>query len=260
MSNNNSRNEHNYQHLESNETNVSSNKETSRVNTPANATNTCKPAFSPTNSDNQNSNNDRMVSPKRKVEHFQHLYVANNVKTSSFNEQSEKNNLTSTKNNLNSSHDYTSSKYNCSHSSINMVPERDTGPNKISSVNAVGNLKISTNQNGSKFNGDLNGNDDHRMVTSRAHHHVSVQELRMQQRAQHCNSSSDENRSSGHASMSDTGNSSPRGVSNGTDRLNAGVTQKSIRNRSNTQHNRSRHRATPARVYNLCTIIYKNFD
>ncbi|KAJ8984959.1 hypothetical protein NQ317_007829 [Molorchus minor] len=36
------------------------------------------------------SNADRMVSPKRKVEHFQHLYVANNVKTSTFNEQLEK--------------------------------------------------------------------------------------------------------------------------------------------------------------------------
>lgn len=49
--------------------------------------------------------------------------------------------------------------------------------------------------------------------------------------------------------MSDTGNSSPREIANaGADRLTAGVLQKPIRNRTNVQYNRSRHRATPARV------------
>lgn len=48
--------------------------------------------------------------------------------------------------------------------------------------------------------------------------------------------------------MSDTGNSSPRGATEPTlDRLNAGVLQKT-RNRTGAQHNRSRHRGTPARV------------
>lgn len=79
-----------------------------------------------------------------------------------------------------------------------------------------------------------------------------------QARAQHCgNSSSDDNRSSGHASMSDTGNSSPRGhSSSGMDRLTAGVMQKPLRNRSSSQHNRSRHRATPARVlYHIFLLL-----
>lgn len=171
----NSRTEPSY--LENNENNTST-KDSSRVNTPANTT--CgKPAFSPTNTENHTTN-DRMVSPKRKVEHFQHLYVANNVKTSTFNEQIEKSNLSTTKNNLNNSHEY--SKYNCSHSSVNMVPERDTGPNKVNSgsVNAVGNLRIPQNQSGSKYSGEYASNDDHKMVSSRQHHHVSVQELRMQ--------------------------------------------------------------------------------
>lgn len=50
--------------------------------------------------------------------------------------------------------------------------------------------------------------------------------------------------------MSDTGNSSPRALtSSGADRLTAGVIQKPVRTRANSQHNRSRHRATPARVH-----------
>lgn len=51
--------------------------------------------------------------------------------------------------------------------------------------------------------------------------------------------------------MSDTGNSSPRGAAGpGLDRLNAGVLQKG-RNRASAQHNRSRHRGTPAKVGRL---------
>lgn len=76
----------------------------------------------------------------------------------------------------------------------------------------------------------------------RPHHHLSVQELRLQQRVRECNSSSDDNRSSGHASMSDTGHSSPRGAS-----------QRSTRNgRPSVQAHgqRARHRATPAKVFN----------
>lgn len=48
--------------------------------------------------------------------------------------------------------------------------------------------------------------------------------------------------------MSDTGHSSPREQA-GPDRLNAGVMiQKPARNKMVVQHNRARHRATPARV------------
>ncbi|XP_050300296.1 ankyrin repeat and BTB/POZ domain-containing protein 2 [Anthonomus grandis grandis] len=218
-------------------------KDTSRGITSTNVSNTDKPTFASQSSEGHEVASERMVSPKRKVEPFQHLYVANNVKTSTFSEQIEKNNISSTKNNLNNSADY-----NCSHSSINMVPERDTGPNK-GPVNTFGNqLRMAQNQLVSKYGGDLTSGDEHRVVTNRKHYHVSVQELRMQQ----CNnSSSDENRSSGHASMSDTGNSSPReAASNGSERLNAGVVmQKPIRNKIAAQHNRSRHRATPARLH-----------
>ncbi|XP_036326380.1 ankyrin repeat and BTB/POZ domain-containing protein 2-like isoform X1 [Rhagoletis pomonella] len=86
-------------------------------------------------------------------------------------------------------------------------------------------------------------------TSTRTHHH----EFRALQRVQECHSSSDENRSSGHASMSDTGghgSSSPGGgVALGPlpeDRLAAGVTNRSTRSRTSTNHSRARHRAIPA--------------
>ncbi|XP_036146074.1 ankyrin repeat and BTB/POZ domain-containing protein BTBD11 isoform X2 [Monomorium pharaonis] len=96
------------------------------------------------------------------------------------------------------------------------------------------------------------------------HHHLSLHELRALQRRPECtgNSSSDENRSSGHASMSDTGghtsSSSPPHRHHRThspqqlnavpedDRLSASVTQRNGRSRSG--QNRNRHRATPAKL------------
>lgn len=237
---NNSRVDHSssYQAIEVNETT----KESQRVNTPANVSN-AKPVYNTSSQEAANCN-DRMVSPKRKVEHFPQLYVANNVKTATFNEQTDKSN----KNNL-MNNEY--NKY-CPHTLISMVPERDTGP-----LTSVGSLRLPACQNlsnSSKYNGDVK-NEEHRVISGRPHHHVSVQELRLQQRAQ-CNSSSDENRSSGHASMSDTGNSSPRATNNVTnDRLTAGIVQKPVRNRVNSQHNRARHRATPARVRLLRDLI-----
>ncbi|XP_046487314.1 ankyrin repeat and BTB/POZ domain-containing protein 2 isoform X1 [Neodiprion pinetum] len=96
------------------------------------------------------------------------------------------------------------------------------------------------------------------------HHHLSLHELRGLQRGPECtgNSSSDENRSSGHASMSDTGghtsSSSPPHrhhrvhspqalkVVPEDDRLSASVTQRNARMRSG--QNRNRHRATPAKL------------
>ncbi|XP_065359597.1 ankyrin repeat and BTB/POZ domain-containing protein 2 isoform X2 [Calliphora vicina] len=86
--------------------------------------------------------------------------------------------------------------------------------------------------------------------STRTHHH----EFRALERVQECHSSSDENRSSGHASMSDTGghgSSSPGGVALGPlpeDRLAAGVTNRSTRSRTTANHPRARHRATPAKA------------
>lgn len=86
--------------------------------------------------------------------------------------------------------------------------------------------------------------------STRTHHH----EFRALERVQECHSSSDENRSSGHASMSDTGghgSSSPGGVVLGPlpeDRLAAGVTNRSTRSRVTNNHSRPRHRATPAKA------------
>ncbi|XP_071862841.1 ankyrin repeat and BTB/POZ domain-containing protein 2 isoform X1 [Bombus fervidus] len=96
------------------------------------------------------------------------------------------------------------------------------------------------------------------------HYHLSLHEIRALQRRPECtgNSSSDENRSSGHASMSDTGGHtsssspphrhhrahSPQQLNSvpEDDRLSASVTQRNGRNRSG--QNRNRHRATPAKL------------
>uniref|UniRef100_A0A182NPP6 BTB domain-containing protein n=1 Tax=Anopheles dirus TaxID=7168 RepID=A0A182NPP6_9DIPT len=98
---------------------------------------------------------------------------------------------------------------------------------------------------------------------TRTHHHTGTHDFRGLQRVNECHSSSDENRSSGHASMSDTGHgsSSPGGGNRGgggggggplgplpEDRLAAGVTNRSARSRASSNHSRSRHRATPAKI------------
>uniref|UniRef100_A0A182JVR4 BTB domain-containing protein n=1 Tax=Anopheles christyi TaxID=43041 RepID=A0A182JVR4_9DIPT len=93
---------------------------------------------------------------------------------------------------------------------------------------------------------------------TRTHHHTGTHDFRGLQRVNECHSSSDENRSSGHASMSDTGHgsSSPGGGTRAggplgplpEDRLAAGVTNRSARSRASSNHSRSRHRATPAKI------------
>ncbi|XP_058065392.1 uncharacterized protein LOC131215033 [Anopheles bellator] len=93
---------------------------------------------------------------------------------------------------------------------------------------------------------------------TRSHHHAGTHDFRGLQRVNECHSSSDENRSSGHASMSDTGHgsSSPGGGNRAggplgplpEDRLAAGVTNRSARSRASSNHSRSRHRATPAKI------------
>lgn len=91
---------------------------------------------------------------------------------------------------------------------------------------------------------------DQTSQNSRTHNH----DFKPLQGVQEGHSSSDENRSSGHASMSDTGgvgSSSPTGVKLGPlpeDRLAADVSSKSTKSKSNTNHSRSRHRALPGKV------------
>lgn len=92
----------------------------------------------------------------------------------------------------------------------------------------------------------------------RSHHHGEVRAYPEAPRIREYQSSSDENRSSGHASMSDTGHRSSSPVlchpnddeenGLGEDRFAAGVTNRNGRNRASTGHPRSRHRATPAKV------------
>nr|CAD7440462.1 unnamed protein product [Timema bartmani] len=98
---------------------------------------------------------------------------------------------------------------------------------------------------------------------SHLHHHLSVEELRLMQRRQESNGSSsdDGTRSSGHASMSDGHlSSSPpadrhqhyKSHLNSVpedERLSASVMQNQCRSGRKSTHNRSRHRATPAKSY-----------
>lgn len=95
---------------------------------------------------------------------------------------------------------------------------------------------------------------------TRTHHHGGGGSLDFQgfHKINECQSSSDENRSSGHASMSDTGHGSSSPGSNKTgngqlvsvpeDRLAAGVTNRNGRSRASTGHTKPRHRATPAKI------------
>lgn len=188
LPNNNTRSEHSYQMEPSPECSKDKENKQSRVNTPANLIQIKPTLYSPNVPEFSQNANDRMVPPKRKNEHFPHLYnVANNVKTSTFNELADKNNHNNIKNiNQITNGEY---RYSCSSNQQNMVPERDTGPNTLSPstpINAVGNLHVSANHGPmSKINGDQNLatsnlREDNKITNSRPHHHVSVQELRIQ--------------------------------------------------------------------------------
>lgn len=104
------------------------------------------------------------------------------------------------------------------------------------------------------------------MNVTRTHHHGGGGSLDFQgfHKVADCHSSSDENRSSGHASMSDTGHGSSSPGSNKTngqlgsvpeDRLAAGVTNRNGRSRASTGHSKSRHRATPATGHKVAFTI-----
>lgn len=136
----------------------------------------------------QSSNiNERMVSPKRKNEYFPHLYnVANNVKTSSFNENCDRN-----QGNIKNVNQVNNVEYNGRYNGNNhqnMVPERDTGPNTMSSgpLNAVGSLRLpvcsNTRQISKGFGENKHNMNEDKMTNSRPHHHMSVHELQMQVR------------------------------------------------------------------------------
>lgn len=170
------------------ETNKDKEIKQSRVNTPANLVQ-IKPLYSPAGGETLSpTSSDRMVPPKRKNEHFPHLYnVANNVKTSTYNELSDKSNHVKNVNQItNGEYRYGPNNNN----QQNMVPERDTGPSTVAStpVSAIGNLRVPTSGQNSKINGDLNTTgpslkEESKVTnTGRPHHHVSVQELRIQVR------------------------------------------------------------------------------
>lgn len=112
------------------------------------------------------------------------------------------------------------------------------------------------------------------LITMVAFEQYGTKERLLFQRRPECtgNSSSDENRSSGHASMSDTGGHtsssspphrhhrahSPQQLNSvpEDDRLSASVTQRNGRSRSG--QNRNRHRATPAKVSSSELLFSQN--
>lgn len=117
-----------------------------------------------------------------------------------------------------------------------------------SSVGGGGNIELPSYQQ----------SQNQQPINIRTHHHGEPRDFSESVRIREYQSSSDENRSSGHASMSDTGHrsSSPILQAHNDDELNAmceerfaaGVTNRNARNRASTGHPRSRHRATPAKV------------
>lgn len=136
--------------------------------------------------------------------------------------------------------------------------------NMMSAHIANGGGANETNGNGMETSQNLMNQMQKNAIIMRTHHHGGTNEFRGLQRVQECHSSSDENRSSGHASMSDTGHgSSSPGCgnrSNGAlgplteDRLAAGVTtsrqppiDRSTRSNTSAGHSRQRHRSTPAK-------------
>uniref|UniRef100_A0A1B0C6N6 BTB domain-containing protein n=1 Tax=Glossina palpalis gambiensis TaxID=67801 RepID=A0A1B0C6N6_9MUSC len=136
--------------------------------------------------------------------------------------------------------------------SLNQSPHNSMSIRKVSEKSSLSfsttNIGITTD---SGYSTNVGVHSTKSNLTTRTHHH----EFHALERVQECNSSSDENRSSGHASMSDTGghgSSSPGGgITLGPlpeDRLAAGVTNRSTRSRTSANHSRTRHRATPAKA------------
>ncbi|XP_065079465.1 uncharacterized protein LOC135702370 isoform X4 [Ochlerotatus camptorhynchus] len=160
----------------------------------------------------------------------------------------------------------TNSNDNLLNSPTSSTEPLNTSSNSSSNASSVSHLKQHFTQNHHAMpayhhqqsqQNSLGGPPQKGLSITRTHHHTGTHDFRGLQRVNECHSSSDENRSSGHASMSDTGHgsSSPGGNrANGPlgplpeDRLAAGVTNRSARSRASTNHSRSRHRATPAKI------------
>lgn len=131
-------------------------------------------------------------------------------------------------------------------------PMLSAGLSKANQINS--NLKAMTpNKSDSLVNPSTqitSSNAQKTSVNLRSHNHGVTHDFRGLERVNECHSSSDENRSSGHASMSDTGHgsSSPGGNLGPLpeDRL-AGANRTRSRAAS-TGHSRPRHRGTPAKV------------
>lgn len=125
-------------------------------------------------------------------------------------------------------------------------PMLSAGLSKTNQIN--NNLKAVSNN---KSDSSTQMTSSNSQKTLRSHNHGVTHDFRGLERVNECHSSSDENRSSGHASMSDTGHgSSSPGGNLGTlpeDRL-AGANRTSRSRAASTGHSRSRHRGTPAKV------------
>lgn len=65
---------------------------------------------------------------------------------------------------------------------MNVAPRKEATPKKsnLPVIGAVGNMKITENPNGLKSDMEYKNNDDNRILNSRQHHHISVQELKLQ--------------------------------------------------------------------------------
>lgn len=135
-------------------------------------------------------------------------------------------------------------------------PMLSAGLSKVNQLNnnikAVSNNKSDSLTSPSTQTTSLESNNSQKTsVNLRSHNHGVTHDFRGLERVNECHSSSDENRSSGHASMSDTGHgsSSPSGNLGPLpeDRL-AGANRTSRSRAASTGHSRSRHRGTPAKV------------
>lgn len=126
--------------------------------------------------------------------------------------------------------------------SLTTVPNTPVNKTNVN-ITPVKQMPLNSIESNRVPNGHSNGN--------RSHQHPASNDYRHLQRVPECVSSSDENRSSGHASMSDTGHgsSSPGGhnviISVPDDRFGVALLNRSGRSRAST--NRIRHRATPAK-------------
>ncbi|XP_063697314.1 ankyrin repeat and BTB/POZ domain-containing protein 2 [Culicoides brevitarsis] len=126
--------------------------------------------------------------------------------------------------------------------------------NEEKGVKGEANVLDKEEEKNGKSSPNQNGLPTAKTPITRTHHHNGAHDFPRLQRVQECHSSSDENRSSGHASMSDGhGSSSPGGgiplnSVPETERLAAGVTNRSQRSKTSNGHPRARHRGTPAKI------------